>query len=120
LGDVQNVTARFTDNVISTVFLLNRVFKPFYKWAFRRMTELPVLGREIGDKLKTVAGTCGLDAAAFDALQKEIGGICTLLIAELHRQKLAFSDDWFMTTHGEEIQQSIQNSFLRALPAQYE
>ncbi len=116
----RSVMARFTDNIISTVFLLNKVFKPFYKWAYRRMTELPILGKEIGDKLKTAAVTGGLDAEAFDALQKEVGEICALLTAELQRQRLALNGDWFMTTHGEEIQQSIQDSFLRALPAQYE
>jgi hypothetical protein len=33
---------------------------------------------------------------------------------------LASSDDWFLTTQAEELQQKIQDSFLRSLPTQYE
>jgi hypothetical protein len=42
------------------------------------------------------------------------------MITELKRQLLTSSEDWFLTTHGEEIQSGIQDSFLRSLPAQYE
>jgi hypothetical protein len=116
----RSVITRFTENIISALFLLNRVYKPFYKWAFRKMTELPILGKQTGVKLKSIAMTDGLGDASYNILQKEIDDICAMLTAELRRQKLSFSDDWFLTSHGEEIQHSIQDSFLRALPAQYE
>ena len=84
------------------------------------MTELPVLGEQVGAHLKSIAESCGTCGGIFDQNQGDIGDICTLLIQELHRQRLAFSEDWFLTAQGEEIQGSIQDEFLRALPAQYE
>ncbi|NLA87553.1 MAG: DUF4037 domain-containing protein, partial [Clostridiales bacterium] len=116
----KSVITRFSDSTMSAVFLLNRVYMPYYKWAFKKMTELPLLGAEIGVKLKNIATSCGLDEASYDGLRNEIGDICALMADELRRQKLAFSDDWFLTSQGEEIQSSIQDGFLRSLPAQYE
>ncbi len=116
----QSVISRFIDSVISAVFLLNRVYKPYYKWSFKKMTELPILGAEVSVKLENIATSFGLDKASYDGLRNEIGDICALLVDELRRQKLAFSDDWFLTSQGEEIQSSIQDGFLRSLPAQYE
>lgn len=59
----------FVKNAVSTVYLLNNSYEPFYKWAFRGMRELPVLsalegellmlletGRKNEEKLKTVEG----------------------------------------------------------------
>ena len=116
----RNVLVRFSDNVISAVFLLNRFYRPYYKWAYRKMTELSILGKVVGAKLKNIAMSCGLNKASYDALQKEVSDICALLADELRHQKLALSGDWFLTTQGEEIQSSIQDNFLRSLPAQYE
>ena len=45
---LRTVLARFQSETIALVFLLNRVFQPYYKWEFRRMTELPLLGERIG------------------------------------------------------------------------
>lgn len=116
----RTVLSRFNDNVIAAVFLLNKVYRPYYKWAYKKMTELPILGEEIGALLENIAETCGIDKAAYDSIQKDTEKICALIIDVLKRQNLAQSDDWFLATHGEEIQSSIKDSFLRALPAQYE
>ncbi|NLT13280.1 MAG: DUF4037 domain-containing protein [Clostridiales bacterium] len=116
----RSVLTRFSDNVISAAFLLNRIYRPYYKWAYRKMTELPILGTAVGVKLNEIARLCTLDTQSYKALQGDVAEICALLAEELRRQQLAFTDDWFLTTHGEEIQNSIQNDFLRSLPAQYE
>ncbi|SHH49137.1 protein of unknown function [Sporobacter termitidis DSM 10068] len=116
----KTVLARFTDSVIGAVFLLNRVFRPYYKWAYRRMTELPVLGGQIGGHLARIARSDGDGGEIFEENKSDIDEICALLVRELQRQRLALSDDWFLTTQGEEIQHSIQDGFLRSLPAQYE
>lgn len=116
----KTVLSRFNDSVIAAVYLLNRVFRPYYKWAFRKMTELPILGAQVGILLENIAMTNGLDEKEFKTHQSHISNICTLIIDELKKQHLASSDDWFLTTQGEEIQNSIQDSFLRSLPAQYE
>lgn len=117
---VNTVLARFTDSVIGMICLLNRVYKPYYKWAFRRMSELPILGGDMAALLRRLAEICGHDEAALTARREVVADICRLIVSELRRQWLAFSDDWFLTTHGEEIQRGIQDELLRGLPAQYE
>ena len=116
----QAVLARFADSVIAAVFLLYRVFKPYYKWAYRRMTELTPLGGQIGPVLMRIAEACGTSADLYEQHKRDIGDICAMLVSELQRQGLSSSDDWFLATHGEELQRSIEDSFLRSLPAQYE
>ena len=116
----KTVLARFSDSVISAVFLLNRVFKPYYKWAYRRMTELEMLGSRVGPLLVSIAEACGAPDGVYEQNKRDIADICALLVRELQRQELCRSDDWFLTTQGEELQRSIQDSFLRSLPAQYE
>ncbi len=117
---LRTVLSRFNDEVISLVFLLNRTYKPYYKWAYRRMTELPILGSEIGKELYSLALLSGLDFETFKKQQECISRICGMLIIELKAQKLVKSDDWFMATHGAEIQSRITDDFLRRLPPQYE
>ncbi len=117
---VRTVLSRFNDSVIAAVFLLNKVYRPYYKWAYRKMTELPILGGKIGILLEHIAVTCGMDDAAYESIQKDISEVCALITEELSLQSLASSGDWFLTTQGEEIQSTIRDSFLRALPAQYE
>jgi len=111
---------RFMESVISTVFILNRVFRPYYKWAYRRMKELPILGTEVGGLLERIAVTDGADLETFRNNERDIGAICALIVSELQRQELAHSDDWFLTTQGEEIRQSIHDDLLRSLPAHFE
>ena len=48
---VQTVLCRFSENVMGLVFHLSRVYRPYYKWAYRRMMELEVLGEEVGKRL---------------------------------------------------------------------
>jgi hypothetical protein len=117
---VRTILSRFTDSVIAAVFLLNRVYKPYYKWAYRKMTEQPILGKEAGALLEKLTALCGMDQNTVGTQQELISEICALIAGELKRQELALSDDWFLTAQGEEIQQSIRDEFLRALPAQYE
>ncbi|MDR2665497.1 MAG: DUF4037 domain-containing protein, partial [Oscillospiraceae bacterium] len=47
--------AKFMDSAVALVFLLNRVFRPYYKWAYRKMAELPVLGERAGGPLRRLA-----------------------------------------------------------------
>jgi len=113
------VLSHFSENVIAIVFLLNKIYRPFYKWAFRRMLELPVLGNESGKLLLKLAEIGGFGRESLARQMDCISEICALITAELRSQQLAESDDWFLATHGEIIRAGIENEFLRSLPAQY-
>lgn len=117
---LRTVLTRFTDNVTAAVFLLNRVYKPYYKWAFKRMSGLPVLGAELTPLLTELALSPLDDSAAFEKIQMTNEAICRHLAGVLKNQNLVTTDDWFFTTHAEEIQRKIQDPFLRSLPTQYE
>jgi hypothetical protein len=116
---VQHTCTAFSEQAIALVFLLNRVYRPYYKWAWRRMTELPILGKEIGEKLRGLALACGFEEKALLDKRERMEEICSLLRAELKRQGLSDTDDRFLTAHGEQVQSSIQDSFLRSLPPQF-
>jgi hypothetical protein len=117
---LRTVLCRFADAVISAVFLLNRVYMPYYKWAFRKMKELPILGEAFAPPLLELAHGAVSDDAAFGSASRLIETLCAGIAAELRRQGLSSTDDWFLTTQAEELRAGIKDDFLRALPAQYE
>jgi len=117
---LRTVLSRFTDSAIVMTFLLNKVYRPYYKWAFRALRDLPILGREVSLLLNKTAGAGGFDEECLSAQRQCISELCSLFSRELKVQGLADIDDWFLTSHGEAVQRRIHDEFLRSLPAQYE
>lgn len=117
---LRSVLTRYTDNAVAMVFLLNKVFRPYYKWAYRALTELPVLGCETARLLLKIAEAGALDDASLRLRQRYINELCAIFAREFRARGLSHSDDWFLASHGEEIQNGIKDGFLRALPAQYD
>jgi len=115
---VLHTRTMFSDEAIALVFLLNRVYRPYYKWAWRRMMELPILGRDVGEELRGLALSSGFEEEALLDQRARMEHVCGLLRAELSRQGLSDSDDWFLAGHGEQVQRRIEDSFLRSLPPQ--
>ena len=91
-----------------------------FKWEFRRMTELPILGERIGSGLRELAERSGLNELELDRQKAVIMEICAQLKGELQRQGLSDSDDWFLASHGESVQSRIGDVRLRSLPVQFE
>ena len=117
---LRSVLSRFNDSAIAMTFLLNRAHRPYYKWAHRAVSDLRILGKETARLLLMIAELGGLDTESQAARQRYISELCTLFVCELKAQNLTDSDDWFLSTHGEEIQSRIKEDFLRNLPTQYE
>ena len=117
---LQTVLSRFTDNAIALVFLLNKVYRPYYKWAFRALKDLPILGNEVASLLLHLVEVGGFDDETFSKQRQIIEEMCVLLVNELRAQDLSCSDDRFLAPHGEEVMLRIEDDFLRSLPAQYE
>lgn len=46
--------AHFVSYASNLIFLLNRTFRPFYKWKYRALKELPVLGTDSYDRLNAI------------------------------------------------------------------
>lgn len=80
----QMAAFEFVKSLIETVFLLNRVYQPYYKWSFRAMRELPklsllaetaeyLISTDNGEELAETKYTMIEDAASdvIDELQKQ-------------------------------------------------
>lgn len=117
---VKLTLSRFIENVTGLVFLLNKTYRPFYKWAYRRMKELPLLGESIGRHIYDLSSIYEFFNESIMHSNEIISYICNELAIELRRQELTSTNDWFFTSHGEELQRSIKDEFLASLPAQYE
>lgn len=117
---MRTVLARFHSEVIGLVFLLNRKYRPYYKWEFRRMTELPVLGWDVGQALSFLANHTSLSEKDLDEQLQVVLQLCATLATELRKEGLSDSDDWFLAEHAASIQFRIQDPKLRELPLQFE
>lgn len=100
--------SQFIDHTQAIVFLLNRRFRPYYKWAHRAMQELPVLGCE-------AAELCDKLVDCNSQRESVIEEISALIIAELKRQGLSEGFEDFLLPHAERIQQSICDPALRSI-----
>jgi len=110
--------ARFTHAAAHAVFLLNRRFMPYYKWRARMLAELPILGAAVSAEMDTIARLPLPDGE--QQAREAISHVCSLVAERLREERLSETDDWFLTTQGEELRSRITNDKLRALPAQYE
>lgn len=111
--------ARFVEQALSMVFLLNKRYMPFYKWAYRSARELPVLGELAARQLAALAS---LDFNAGPSLKAadEVEVLCSAVAAELRAQALSdVSVDWLLA-HGPVVQSGIAAPELRAMPVMLE
>ena len=115
-----SVLSRFSESALALVFLLNKTYKPYYKWAYRAACDLPILGAQTARLIRGVADDFGHDEVSYSLRKEFIAELCSLFADELRRQGLSETRDWFLTTHAEEVQSSIGGDFLRSLPTQYE
>jgi len=104
----QYAVMKFSADVISLVFLLNRRYTPFYKWMHRAVKELPVLGSVIHVKISDLL-------AAKDGEKKIeiIEEVSALLIEELRREGLSGSGSDFLLDHAAAIHGRIGDETLR-------
>jgi hypothetical protein len=113
----------FVEAVISLVYLLNKRYRPFYKWMHRGMKELPVLGERCHDLLAELCGDApepGSEGAWSARRQEWVEEIGALLVAELAVEGLSDSPSDFLMDHAHAVQEKIENQALRSLPVTME
>lgn len=98
---------QFIERSQQIVFLLNRVYRPYYKWTQRRLRSLPLLGSESAQLL---------DALVMDPLNGEetIEQLAAVLIRALREQGLSDRAADYLLPHAAAIQESIADPQLRA------
>lgn len=131
----------FIEAVISIVYLLNKKYRPFYKWMHRGMKELPVLGADChrlltdlcADGSRPSAGGGGSviksesvpdpDEAAIGAHgggifarnERIVEEISALIVARLRKEGMSDSEGDFLLDHAHAVQAKIRNDALRSL-----
>ena len=105
----QVIRGRFLENAAALVFLLNRRYRPFYKWTWRALRALPLLGAEtdaLAERLSAMPD--GPEAA--DVFEQ----LAALLAAELRRQGLSGSGSDFLMDHIGALLGGVRDEKLRA------
>ena len=120
--------SEFIRNAMAMIYLLNRVYAPYYKWMFRGLRELSVL-QEARPWLVELSAAAGQeDRWGRDALTEHspyidlrdekvvlIEKICRMVVNEWNRQGLSSRTDAFLELHLEGILSRVESPELRNL-----
>ncbi|WP_295617215.1 DUF4037 domain-containing protein [uncultured Intestinimonas sp.] len=102
--------AAFIDHAQAAIFLLDRRYRPYYKWAHRALGEGSALARAAAARMTRMAeGDPGAQEEEIEALSADI-------IQGLKEQGLTGSGSDFLLDHAQEIQRGIRSPVLRGLP----
>ena len=110
-GAAQLALFEFTDRTMQTVFLLNRVYRPYYKWSFRAMRALPRFP-ELADTLEFLITTDnGPDLAPSKAeIVEDIAG---MIIAALQEEDLTSAVCTDLEKHAYSVNDRVEDASLR-------
>jgi hypothetical protein len=111
----------FMESAISLIYLLNKRFRPFYKWMHRGMRDLPILGaychQALADLCSEADRTVEISSAGRERIIEEISAH---IIAHLTVEGLSDCDSDFLLDHAYAVQATIDNQALRSLPVMME
>lgn len=110
-GAAQLAIFSFVRHGISTAYLLNRRYEPFYKWAYRGFDEFSCC-KEIGDSLAALS-QLGNQEEEVDAKIASMEEISKYFIDEFKKQGLSTRLDYDLEQHALSIVNSIQDINLR-------
>ena len=103
----------FVNHAISAIFLLNRVYKPYYKWCFKALRSLPKLSieAEIMEYLITTDNSPELSEEKYYAIE----GIAVDIIDELSEQNLTKAICGDLEKHAYSVNDSVSDDYIRNL-----
>lgn len=101
----------FVKHAVSVIYLLNNVYEPFYKWAYRGMRDLP----KLSDLEFALTGLTELGNSRKEAMQKTeiIQDIATIITDEFKMQKITTATCNNLDTHAFSIADTIENPEIR-------
>lgn len=110
-GAAQLCAIKFVDHITSAIFLINRTYEPFYKWRFRAMRALPILG-DTADIMEFLISSES-DKRAAENKYGIIEDVSSMIIDEL--QKLGVTDAVCgdLEKHAYSINDKIKDNNLR-------
>ncbi len=102
----------FVKNSIEIVFLLNREHMPYYKWAFRALEKLSILGGS-ARSLEQLLDTPNSNASD---IQNDIEKFCADIVCEFKRQGISSANSDYLESHAYNITERICDHKLRNMP----
>lgn len=110
-GAAQLAVFEFAKHYAACVFLLNRRYMPFYKWQFRAMRHLPLLGDTEEDLylLLTTDNSPSMSTAKADMIEN----LCTSLISALQDSCLTDAICGDLEKHAYSVNDRIADASLR-------
>ncbi len=112
-GASQLAIFEFVKNAISTVYLLNNKYQPFYKWAYRGMRDLSVLG-DLETALSTLT-EMGNGKTQAKEKREIIEDISSLIIEQLKVQNITSATCNNLETHAYSVNDKIKDGNFRNL-----
>ena len=100
----------FVRNAVSLIFILNFRFAPYYKWQFRALRELPLMG-ELAETLEKLL------CAPQTPLEKNaaVEEVCGKILAHLRENGLTERSETYLEPHAFEVMKRIRSHHLRSL-----
>ncbi len=112
-GAAMLALGQFVRDAAETVFLLNRRHMPYYKWCFRALRALPLLG-DMAEPLEFLL--TGENGGEGDALKRQlVEDVYASVLRELAAQGLCRGGADYLEGPAFEIQRGIRNREIRAL-----
>ena len=110
-----NNLSEFVQNGLSLLFLLNRRYMPYYKWAFRAAGELPEYGG-LAERLSSlIAGGIPEAGDGCKGLLNDVETICREAATALKKQGLTDGSWDYLEPHAFEIMERIRDGEMRNL-----
>ncbi len=110
-GAAQLSVFEFVKHAIASVYLLNNSYEPFYKWVYRGLKKLPVLG-EIGDILQYLTETDNTEGN-IGIKQDAIEDVAALFIKEFGSQRITKATCGDLEKHAYSILDGVKDGTLR-------
>lgn len=102
---------QFIEHYASIIYLLNKVYKPYYKWEHEGLKSLPVLGMSTYHSMNKLVSLSFEESS--DHIIYEIESMCKKLISVLRSRGLTSSRSDFLLDHGPQILSRIQDPKLK-------
>ena len=102
---------QFIEHFSSIIYLLNKVYKPYYKWEHEGLKRLPLMGRTTHQAMEKIVLLDYKEDP--NHVIFEIEELCKKLIGILRSRGLTTSKSDFLLDHGPEILKRIEDPELK-------
>lgn len=108
---LQTMKGKFYEEIMHIIFLMNKEYMPYYKWAARKLKELPLYGKEISALLYEMS-----QISDGEEYYKKMNMICAFVSDKLYRQHYSDSSSIYMMDQCEALMKGITDEELRRKP----